>query len=135
MAEGLPHCSAQMDSTTLEILSKQNPFNPPFPTLQVHLTFNSSPPVLFPCPLACLPYIFTESLPSLSLISQLNFHFLNSTISPCHAFPDVTVSSWHYYILPSLLQISVYCSNTKYTPNVHPFSEQRSLFRDRDAVM
>lgn len=69
--------------------------------------------------------------------AQLSFSklFISSIISPCHAFPDVTVSSWHYYILPSLLQISVYCSNTKYTPNVHPFSERRSLFRDRDAVM
>lgn len=66
----------------LEVLSKENPLKSLFPTLQMCLAFNSSPPILSPCPLACLQCVFTESLPSFSFTPQPNFHFLNYLYSP-----------------------------------------------------
>lgn len=64
--------------------------------------FNSSPPILSPCPLACLPYVFTESLPSLSLTPQPNFHFLN------YLYPPSSLLVMHFLMWLSLPGITTF---------------------------
>lgn len=109
-----------------------------FPTLQIRLAFNSSPPILPPCSLACFQVCLHWELTIILThpSAQLSFSklFVFSTITPCHTFPDTTVFSQHYYVLvrkslPSLLQICTYCSNTKHTPNAHPFFRKKITFQ------
>lgn len=122
-----------MDSPSLETLSKQNPPKSLYPTLQIHL-LSIVLLQFYPNPLAFLQGIFTESLPSSPLTPQPNFHFLYYLHYPPSLlvmhFP-MQLSPPNYILmrksLPSPLQVSMHCGNTKqtYSPfqRKDPFSE------------
>lgn len=131
---GCASLSTLMDSTALEILSKQNPLKSLYPALKIHLLsivlqFYPTSFGLFAVHLHWeFPIIVTRPSAQLSFSKLFTF----STISSCHVFSNATLFSWPYYILvrkslPSPLQISMYCGHTKqmHTPvqRKDPFSE------------
>lgn len=124
-----------MDSTALEILSKQNPLKSLYPTLQIHLlsiVLLQFYPMSFGLFAVHLHWEFTITVTHPSAQRSFSKLFTFSTISSCHVFSNATLFSWPYYILvkkslSSSLQVSMYCGNTKQmsTPfqRTDPFSE------------
>lgn len=137
--EGLPHFLPGWTQLLWKYWkSKQNPLKSLYPTLQIHLLsiVLQFYPMSFGLFAVHLHWEFTIIVTHPSAQLSFSKQFTFSTISSCHVFP-MQLFSRPYYILvrkplPSPLQISMYCGNTK---QMHTPLQRKYPFLDREAVI